>query len=117
MGHPPAIHVRNGFATVLAAPHGPPLGVDPPPEYGDGPVGLDPGDLFVLYTDGVVERRDEPVDEGIERLAALVAKNSRVPVDELADTVVDQLCRDPDDDCCVLVVRRVAAPADAPGAG
>jgi GAF domain-containing protein len=105
-GHPPAIHVRRGTPVVLGAPHGPPLGVKPPPEYGDGPLGLDPGDLLVLYTDGVVERRDERIDDGIGRLAELVASAVPGPVDALADTIVEEFCRAPEDDCCVLLVRR-----------
>jgi GAF domain-containing protein len=105
-GHPPAIHVRRGTPVVLGAPHGPPLGVKPPPEYRDGPVGMEPGDLFVLYTDGVVERREAGIDDGIDRLARIVAGHRTDAVDAVADTVVDELCRDPEDDCCVLLVRR-----------
>jgi serine phosphatase RsbU (regulator of sigma subunit) len=110
-GHPPAIQVRHGTPVVLGAPHGPPLGVKPAAEYRDGPLGLDPGDLFVLYTDGVVERREAGIDDGIARLAELVGANRDQPLDAVADTVVDELCRDPDDDCCVLLVRRTE---DAP---
>jgi phosphoserine phosphatase RsbU/P len=47
----------------------PPIGVaaDPPRE--STVIGIPPGALLCLYTDGLVERRDEPLDAGIGRLA------------------------------------------------
>src|SRR5205823_6050170 len=70
-GHPPAILVRGATPKVLDAPHGPALGVSAHPEYRDRAVVLGPGDLFVLYTDGVVERRGQPFDAGLGRLASI----------------------------------------------
>lgn len=108
-GHPPAILVRGEAAKVLDAPHGPALGISADPEYHDRAVALGPGDLFVLYTDGVVERRDRSFDAGLDSLARLIAANIGRPVDGLADVIVDELCRDPTDDCCVLLLRRASA--------
>jgi sigma-B regulation protein RsbU (phosphoserine phosphatase) len=76
----------------------------------DGPrsshnVRLDPGDLLVLYTDGLVERRNESLDEGIERVRR--ATTAEAPV-RVARDLMRQLIGDrvPADDVAVLAMRR-----------
>lgn len=105
-GHPPALLVRDGVPAFLPAPHGPPLGIPAVKAYRDSPFDLQPGDLFVAYTDGVIERRDAAIDVGLVRLAAIVGEQSRAPVSTIADVIADELCTDPQDDCCVLLLRR-----------
>jgi GAF domain-containing protein len=107
-GHPPALVVRGRRARYLHAPHGPALGVSKGSVYTDSNFGLEPGELLVLYTDGVVERRGEHFDVGLTRLADTVVANRDAKIAELADTLVDQLCNDPDDDCCLVLLRRLA---------
>jgi GAF domain-containing protein len=105
-GHPPALLVRDGVPAFLPAPHGPPLGIPSAKAYRDTPFELRGGDLFVAYTDGVIERRDAAIDVGLARLADIVAEHARAPLSTIADVIDDELCSDPQDDCCVLMLRR-----------
>jgi serine phosphatase RsbU (regulator of sigma subunit) len=50
-----------------------------------------PGDVLVLYTDGLVERRDEDIDAGIGRLADALARYARLDPRRIADSVLDHL--------------------------
>src|SRR5262249_37735358 len=105
-GHPPALLVRDGVPEFLPAPHGPPLGIPSAKAYRDSPFELRSGDLFVAYPDGVIERRDAAIDVGLARLANIVAEHARAPLSTIADVIDDELCSDPQDDCCVLMLRR-----------
>jgi serine phosphatase RsbU (regulator of sigma subunit) len=76
------------------------------------------GARLVLFTDGLVERRNESLDAGVARLAADAARLAGLPLDRWCqDLVAAQLTgRDVDDDVAVLVVEIVppspqAAPA------
>lgn len=106
-GHVPPLKVGAGGAvTVLASPGSPPLGTPWPEEAHDELLELRPGETLVLYTDGVIERRRELLDDGLARLAATLAGHAGKPLAELADAVVDEHCGEPIDDCCLLLVRR-----------
>ena len=91
-GHVPA---------VLAAPDSPPqlltdarsvpLAVrrhEPRPQ---ATTALTAGSTLLLYTDGLVERRDEPIDAGIARVAEVMAQTMDAPVDAVADAMLDKL--------------------------
>ncbi len=61
---------------------------------------------FALYTDGLVERRDRDLDEGIGELAALLAANLTGPVDSLPGALVAALEVDrADDDIAILLAQ------------
>jgi len=49
------------------------------------------GATLLLYTDGLVEDRDLPLDEGMARLKAVLAELADVPLDDLCDAVIDRL--------------------------
>lgn len=69
-GHLPPLLVRNGEVSALPSPHGPLLGVvHGSVAYATTTIDVQPGDVLVLYTDGLVERRAEGIDTGIARLA------------------------------------------------
>ena len=73
-GHPPPVVVRRGQeAHLLEARPAPPLGSLPFAAYHEAQETLEPGDTILLYTDGLVERRREPLTAGLERLRALAA--------------------------------------------
>ncbi|HEU4362361.1 MAG TPA: SpoIIE family protein phosphatase [Mycobacterium sp.] len=68
---------------------------------------LAPGSTLVFYTDGLVERRRESLDDGIARLGAMVAAMTTSTVDSVADAVVhDMAPADGYDDDVALVVYR-----------
>jgi serine phosphatase RsbU (regulator of sigma subunit) len=96
-----------GGSAFADLPRNPLLGAGWAEPYAEGDVVLGPGATLILFTDGVVERRRTPLDEGLARLAELTADGHEMKVDELADSIVAELCELPEDDCCLLVVRRL----------
>ncbi|MFY1679684.1 MULTISPECIES: SpoIIE family protein phosphatase [unclassified Streptomyces] len=110
-GHLPPIRVRSGRPPeLLALPTGVPLGVGGIP-FTTTAVDLDPGDLLVLYTDGLVETRRDQLDERLEALLSLLEGPER-PLEEICDLLLRRL-HEPEnaDDVALLVARatRVAA--------
>ena len=76
-GHPRPIRVRAGHAQEVKGDSGPPLGVDPAFKFRQSRTRLRPGDLLVLYTDGVTESRSpRGAFFGEERLLSFLAKTS-----------------------------------------
>jgi phosphoserine phosphatase RsbU/P len=74
----------------------------------DGVAELAPGDRIVLYTDGLVERRREPIDESLERLRG-TAEGFEGGVEELCDHLLEQLrppAGSPHDDIAVIALER-----------
>ena len=68
-GHPPALlRLPDGEVRELAGSGTPPLGVLEEVEYHSHPAELPGGSLLLLYTDGLIERRDADLDAGIARL-------------------------------------------------
>lgn len=108
-GHLPIL-VRDENGTVLRAdePTGPPLGTGGW-IHASGSIPLSPGSTAVLYTDGLVERRDEDLDEGIASLERALSGATGSP-----QVVCDRLVRsagvtaDHDDDVAVLVLQHPA---------
>ncbi|MEU3845283.1 SpoIIE family protein phosphatase [Streptomyces sp. NPDC028635] len=108
-GHLPIL-VRDENGTVHRAdePTGPPLGTGGW-MHTSGSIPLTPGSTAVLYTDGLVERRDEDLDEGIAALERALAGATGTP-----QVVCDRLVRsagvtaDHADDVAVLVLQHPA---------
>ena len=106
-GHPPALVVRPGEpARRLEGPVGHPLGVMSGARYDEGTAELADGESLVLYTDGLVERRGEVIDIGIDKVAA--ALDGGAP-EAACERVLARLLADapPGDDVALLVARRV----------
>ncbi|MGW0122652.1 ATP-binding SpoIIE family protein phosphatase [Streptomyces sp. NPDC003327] len=105
-GHLPIL-VRDEDGTVRRAedPTGPPLGTGGW-LHASGSIALPPGSTAVLYTDGLVERRREDIDEGVAALARALSGAGGTP-----QVVCDRLLRalgvtaEHDDDVAVLVVQ------------
>ncbi len=73
-GHmPPALVLPDGTAELIDLPAGPPLGLGGLP-FETAEIVLPEGSLLALYTDGLVERRKQDVDEGIDRLLATLSE-------------------------------------------
>ena len=68
-GHPPPLLIApDGRASLLERPVDLLLGVDPDTPRHHHAIALRPGATVVLYTDGLVERRDASLDDGLGRL-------------------------------------------------
>jgi serine phosphatase RsbU (regulator of sigma subunit) len=90
-----------------------PLGVTVPSEPRlDATVTLPPGGGFLLFTDGLVERRGEPIDAGLDRLLAAIRSTSP---EELVATLAASLAEQgsADDDICLLGFCRSAGVSPA----
>ncbi|MFC7272783.1 PP2C family protein-serine/threonine phosphatase [Paractinoplanes rhizophilus] len=105
-GHPPPVLALPGArATVMRLPADPPLGVDIQHRpRRTATVELPPGAALVCYTDGLVERRGEVIDEGVERLIDVV---KAAPAEALCAGIMATMGLErPTDDVALLVVRR-----------
>ena len=105
-GHPPPVVATPGQPTVLASVEvDPPLGVGSPARRSGASIGLEPGTVVAFYTDGLIERRHEPIDVGFQRLCAATAAG---PADVVARDIMRRLVGEavPDDDIALVVLRR-----------
>jgi stage II sporulation SpoE-like protein/uncharacterized protein DUF4118 len=103
-GHPPTIVRRAGGDTEVVALHpGPPLGVAPNPEYSEAVVQLEELDILALYTDGIIERRDESLEQGIAALRKHLSEADD-DLDDQCSRIVDEL-GNPADDAAMLIAR------------
>jgi phosphoserine phosphatase RsbU/P len=99
------------------------LGVLPDPEIQEATIQLQPGDVLVMYTDGVTEAIDGGQEEfGEERLAAVVAQARHASAQGLAEAVSDAVQRfvgesTPFDDLTLLVLKREKSGDANDGAG
>lgn len=73
---------------------------------------LVPGSTLMLFTDGLVERKHEPIDDGIDRAANVLVESSTLPVDAVADAVLRVLAPAAgyDDDVAMVVYRHQQTP-------
>jgi serine phosphatase RsbU (regulator of sigma subunit) len=102
-GHLPPILVRDGRAQMLTLPQGLLLGADPASRYMEVTTSLRPGDALLLFTDGLIERRDQPIDDalnGLLEIASQPVKN----IGHYADHVVAAAASNTDDDACLVAV-------------
>jgi len=69
---------------------------------------LPPGSTLMLYTDGLVERRDVTLDDGIAQLSETVAQGAHLTVDAVADAALRDMAPPTgyDDDIAIVVYRR-----------
>ncbi|MER7660040.1 SpoIIE family protein phosphatase [Streptomyces sp. NPDC096193] len=106
-GHPAPLLRRAGEVSPLPVDHlGPLLGLMPGFPYETASVQLQSGDLLLLFTDGVVERRGEDIGEGMDRLARSLAENAgRSPAETLERIIADYTRSAHDDDACLLAVQ------------
>jgi anti-sigma regulatory factor (Ser/Thr protein kinase) len=107
-GHPPPLVVSaEGEVSLLEEGRGPPLGAVAEALYAEASGELRPGSTLLLYTDGLVERRDMWIDEGIERLAVEAGAAAGEGPQELVDRLVDALVPEGGgaDDVAILAVR------------
>ena len=110
-GHLPPVLVRDGTARALPLPGGVLLGMDPEAEYEEATQSLEPGDSLLLFTDGLIERRGDSIEDVLEEFVANVAAGpDESPASDLtaaaqADRVLASRASDTGDDACLVVVR------------
>jgi serine phosphatase RsbU (regulator of sigma subunit) len=103
-GHLPPILVRDGTAEQLDLPQGVLLGADPDSDYEESTIALRPGDTLALFTDGLVERRDESIDDSMASLLA-IAVGPAADIAGFADHLLGHARSDTSDDACLVAVR------------
>jgi serine phosphatase RsbU (regulator of sigma subunit) len=106
-GHPPALLVTpDDGARSLTEVNGAPLGTMAS-EYETASVSMPPGSLLVTFTDGLIERRDRVIDEGLDWMRRRVQEYVHDDLDTLCNKLVDDpfVPHPSPDDVCVLALR------------
>jgi anti-sigma regulatory factor (Ser/Thr protein kinase) len=106
-GHPPGYVIGpDGTRTQLRG-KGPPLGVSRAASWSTETVEIEDGSTLVLYTDGLIERREEALDAGFARLERVMGELDADAPEEFAERLVAGLRPDAGfgDDVAVLVCR------------
>ncbi|KUN84523.1 SpoIIE family protein phosphatase [Streptomyces griseoruber] len=114
-GHLPPVLVEPGEpALMLDVPPGMPLGVGGEP-FEEVEVDLPEGALLALYTDGLVESRDHPLDEGLQAFVGALTDPTR-PLEDVCDHVLNTLdTHHGEDDIALLMARVQGLPEDSVG--
>jgi serine phosphatase RsbU (regulator of sigma subunit) len=102
-GHPPPVLVRGSWARALDPPAGILLGAGQE-EYAAAVLALSPGDLLLLYSDGLIERRDRSVDAGLATLTAAV-RGITDPERAIAAALGALGSTDLEDDTCLVALQ------------
>lgn len=120
-GHMPPI-LRRGTSGEICEPGGEesglPIAIDSGMDYEAVRVAIAPGDVMLLYTDGINEAMDADDNEfGIETIRKLASQHD--PNQSIRDRIIDAVLQHigdapPFDDMCLVVIRRTAAPLEKP---
>ncbi|MGK5499126.1 GAF domain-containing SpoIIE family protein phosphatase [Streptomyces sp. URMC 125] len=103
-GHPPPVLVRGERAGALPLVGGLLLGAVPEAVYEEERLTLEGGDMLLMYTDGLIERRDRSLQESLDQLLA-VARDADATLEKQLDRLLTYSNADTDDDTCIVGVR------------
>jgi PAS domain S-box-containing protein len=105
-GHPPPLVLSSDGATFLEGGRSVPVGAAEPGIFREATAVLPPGASLLLYTDGLVERRGAPLEDGLGKLAT-AARRGDGGLEGLCDSVLAGVLgqRVPTDDVALLAVR------------
>jgi serine phosphatase RsbU (regulator of sigma subunit) len=103
-GHLPPVLVRDGQPRILEPPPGVMLGADSDIAPEGATTSLQSGDTLLFFTDGLIERRDQSIDEALDALLH-TARHPAANIGQYADDLINQASSDTDDDACLLAVR------------
>jgi PAS domain S-box-containing protein len=109
-GHPPPVLIGATGPRLLAAPPGMMVGADAEAAYGDATEQLAVGDLLVLYSDGLIERRSSDLDADTDALLAAAADLAGNDAEQVCAALISRLvpASGPEDDVCLLVLEIVS---------
>lgn len=96
----------GGTVEVLAGTPEPLLGLNRPVRRTSRHAHLATGDTLLLYTDGLIERRDRSIDEGMTELVARLGGTDRLPLGEFCDLLLTAAPHR-EDDVALLAVRAI----------
>src|SRR5215469_1172777 len=99
-GHPPPVLIRGPWVRPLPQPDGILLGAEPG-SYATATIQLQPGDQLLLYSDGLIERRDRSVDEGLDILIQAVRQPAD-PEQMISAALHAMATTDTEDDTCLV---------------
>ncbi|MET8910607.1 PP2C family protein-serine/threonine phosphatase [Micromonospora sp. NPDC004551] len=117
-GHPPPVLITpDGSATLLRTPPEMLLGVRAGLARSDHQVTLTPGSAVVLYTDGLIDRRDAVIDDGLADLVGTLTGRHGSTAEQLCDELLGRFAAGSDDDIALVVLRIPPEPAGRPGRG
>jgi GAF domain-containing protein len=106
-GHIPPLLARHDSVTYLDGAGRPPLGCPVDHLPAEHVTHLEPGETLVLVTDGILEQRGEDLNDRFASLRVKLAEHWTEPVASIAEHIMAELCQPPDDDCCLVVLRRL----------
>ncbi|MFL5871378.1 MAG: SpoIIE family protein phosphatase [Solirubrobacterales bacterium] len=106
-GHPPPLLVSPDGTQFVDQAAGPPLGASGHHEYEQTEFAIGPGELLLLYTDGLIERRGHRLSDGLAELA-VVASDAPLDAELMCERVIAALPPDGSDDVAVLTIQNVA---------
>ncbi|MFC5826403.1 SpoIIE family protein phosphatase [Nonomuraea insulae] len=102
-GHLPPILLREGSGAELPLVKGPLLGAFTDAQYEEGRLQLRAGDTLLMYTDGLIERRDHNLRHAQDRLLS-IARRGAATLDHRLDALLTHCDSDTDDDTCLIGV-------------
>ncbi|GHG99047.1 SpoIIE family protein phosphatase [Streptomyces rubradiris] len=105
-GHLPPVLVRGSEAAPLPLVKGLLLGAVPEAVYEEAELEFAPEDTLLLYTDGLIERRDRSVEESLAHLLT-TARTAPKTLDQQLDGLLTYSRSDTDDDTCIVGIRVV----------
>jgi serine phosphatase RsbU (regulator of sigma subunit) len=108
-GHPPALLLSSTEAKPLDGVNGPIIGPFADATYTTTEIVIEPGERVVLYTDGLVERRDEMITDGLDRLAREAQALQSLPPSMMCERLEARMLgigREHDDDVCIVTLDR-----------
>jgi phosphoserine phosphatase RsbU/P len=111
-GHPPPIMVRGNGTVCRLEISGTVVGLLDGATYDESAIAMQPGDLFVAFSDGVTEPQNESGEFGVERLIELIQEQRQQPLSRIGDVITSSVtdwigdAEQPDDVTIVLARAR-----------